>query len=186
MRFLKLTRLLLVACVAALSVAASAQAKTNELEGKTLYTQVNIYSLKGEVVTWVNYHVDTLIPVNSEVTINKISDSSVTFTVKATGQKLKLKNKERHSGLDGLAWAQRHFGANKVDLNRFSKAERDAIEGAQVQIGMSKAAVLVAYGYPPAHKTPSLESSTWLYWINRWNKIAVRFDDKGYVVSVQS
>lgn len=154
----------------------SQQAIASELVGKTLFTQVNIYSLKGKVVTWVNYHVDELIPVNSKVVIEKISSSGVVFTVEKTGQRLKLKNKKRHSGLSGEDWANKHFGLKKVDLSEFSKLERNAIAMAEVKKGMSKKAVLVAYGYPPAHKTPSLEGSEWLYWITRWNKIVVTFE----------
>jgi len=152
------------------------QAIASDLEGQTLFTQVNIYSLKGKVVTWVNYHVDALIPVNSKVLIERISSSGVVFTVEKTGQRLKLKNKSRHSGLSGEEWANKHFSAKKVNLSKFSKSERQAIKIAKVKKGMSKKAVLVAYGYPPAHKTPSLEASQWLYWITRWNKIIVTFD----------
>ena len=32
---------------------------------------------------------------------------------------------------------------------------------------MSKDAVLMAYGYPPDHKTPKLEDDTWSYWLGR-------------------
>ncbi len=154
----------------------SQQAIASELVGKTLFTQVNIYSLKGKVVTWVNYHVDALIPVNSEVVVEKIRGSGVVFVVKKTGQRLKLKNKQRHSGLSGEDWANKHFASKKVNLSKFSKLERNAIAAAEVKKGMGKKAVLVAYGYPPAHKTPSLEASQWLYWITRWNKIVVTFD----------
>ncbi len=155
------------------------------LKGKTLFTQVNIYSLKGKSVTWVNYQVDSLIPVNTEVTINYAGKSGVGFTIKATDQKLELNNKKRHSGLDGNAWAAKHFGEQKVDLSRFTKAERDAIHAAKVEAGMSKDAVLVSRGYPPAHKTPDLNASEWLYWHNRWNKKAVTFDANGKVSAIR-
>ncbi len=160
-------------------------AQAESMRGKTLYTQVNMFSLKGKSVTWVNYHVDTLVPVNTKVEINKITRSSVTFTLKNTGQKLKLKNKRRHSGLDGKAWAAKHFGEYPVDLNKFTLLERDGIEQANVEIGMSKDAVIVARGFPPAHKTPSLESRTWIYWYNRWNRKAIHFDSNGKVTSIK-
>jgi len=78
--------------------------------------------------------------------------------------------------LSGEDWANKHFGLKKVNLSEFSKLERNAIAMAEVKKGMSKKAVLAAYGYPPAHKTPSLEGSKWLYWITRWNKIVVTFE----------
>ncbi len=194
MRMFNTPRLILWAIVMALvttALATNAQAgffsfshkDTSGMKGKTLYTQENMYSLKGKVVTWVNYHVDTLIPVNTPVVINYVGGSSMSFTIKATGQKLRLKN-SRHSGLDGEAWTKRHFGPNRVDLHKFSRLEQEAIAAAEVRKGMSKAAVLVAYGYPPAHRTPSLKANRWLYWINRWNKVAVVFDDYGHVTQI--
>jgi hypothetical protein len=152
--------------------------------GETLYTQVNMYSLKGQIVTWVNYHVDSLIPINTAVVVDDIGSSSVTFTIKDTGQTLELKNKSRHSGLSGAQWAEKHFAAPRVDLTKFNAAERQAIKDAKVETGMSKAAVLAAYGYPPAHKTPSLDSDAWNYWVTKWNRIVVKFGADGRVDQV--
>lgn len=157
------------------------QAAADKLEGKVVYTQVNMHSLKGKVVTWINYQVDSLIPVNTRVTVDKISGSKVVFTLKETGQTLALKNKASRSGMDGLAWASKHFAPIPVNLAKFKKSEREAIALAKAQPGMSKEAVIVALGYPPAHKTPSLDSPSWLYWINKWNKIAVEFGSDGKV-----
>ena len=35
---------------------------------------------------------------------------------------------------------------------------------------------LMAIGYPPLHRTPSLGSSQWTYWANRWATFEVYFD----------
>jgi len=152
--------------------------------GETLYTQVNMYSLKGKVVTWVNYHVDTLIPINTEVVVDDVGSSSVTFTIKETGQTLELTNKSRHSGLSGAQWAGKHFAATRVDRAKFTAAEQKAITAAKVEKGMSKAAVLAAYGYPPAHRTPDLDSDAWNYWITKWKRIVVKFGADSRVVEV--
>jgi len=152
-----------------------------EMKGKTLYTQVNMHSYKGKVVTWVNYNVDAFIPVNTPVEVISVGGwSGLKFKLKDSGLTLKLKNNSRHSGLSDKEWAEKHFGERKVNINRFSKSERNAIEAGEVKVGMSKGAILVARGYPPAHKTPSLKSSSWLYWNTKWNKVQVIFgsDDK--------
>ena len=31
-------------------------------------------------------------------------------------------------------------------------------------------------GYPPAHRTPSLDANEWYYWRNRWKQFVVVFD----------
>lgn len=179
----KFTRILLV-----LSFAMATQAmvvEASDMEGKTLYTQVNMHSLKGKVVTWVNYGVDAFIPVNTEVEL--LSDggwSGVKFRLKDSGVTLKLKN-HRNSGVTDEEWISKHLGTHKVNINKFSKMERSAIESGEVKVGMSKDAVIVSRGYPPAHKTPSLKSSSWLYWTTKWNKKQVKFDSNGKVSGIR-
>ncbi|MBU4011616.1 MAG: hypothetical protein KJ882_12720, partial [Proteobacteria bacterium] len=52
-----------------------------------------------------------------------------------------------------------------------------------VAIGMSKKAVIMAYGYPPTHKTPHLTSDVWQYWYARVNKVNVYFkNDKVFKI----
>jgi hypothetical protein len=166
-------------------VSYSAASHASDLEGKSFYTQVNMHSLKGKAVTWVNYAVDTLIPVNSEVEVVSVGGwGGLTFRVKDADTTLKLKNK-RHSGLSDEEWALKHFGEQKVSLDKFSKAERDAIAGGTVVVGMSKDAVIVSRGYPPAHKTPSLDSPNWIYWTNKWDRIEVTFGADGRVSKIK-
>jgi len=157
-----------------------------DMKGKTLYTQVNMHSYKGKVVTWVNYNVDAFIPVNTPVEVLNVDGwGGLKFKLKDSDVTLKLKN-SRHSGLSDKEWAEKHFGEKKVSLNKFSKSERSAIEIGAVNVGMSKDAVIVSRGYPPAHKTPSLKSSSWLYWNTRWNKIRVFFDSNDKVSRIHN
>jgi len=145
-----------------------------------------MHSYKGKVVTWVNYNVDAFIPVNTPIEVtNEGGWSGLKFKLKDSSVTLKLKN-SRHSGLSDEQWAEKHFGEHKVNLNKFSKSERDAIESGAVKVGMSKDAVIVSRGYPPAHKTPSLKSSSWLYWNTKWDKIRVDFDSKGKVSRIRN
>lgn len=181
---MKFVRTLLLLVFATTSYGAAVHA--SDLEGKTLYTQVNIHSYKGQMVTWVNYNVDSLIPVNTPVEVISAGGwSGLKFRLKDSGLTLKLKN-SRHSGLTDEEWARKHFGEHKVNLNKFSRAERDAIASGAVRIGMSKNAVIVSRGYPPAHKTPSLKSSNWFYWANRWNKTQVNFGSNGKVSRIRN
>jgi outer membrane protein assembly factor BamE (lipoprotein component of BamABCDE complex) len=50
------------------------------------------------------------------------------------------------------------------------------IEQGAVEPGMTREQVLMALGYPPAHRTPALEASPWHYWQNRWHQFLVVFD----------
>lgn len=73
---------------------------------------------------------------------------------------------------------KRTFASTKVSLEQFTELERKAIRAGEVKAGMSKAAVIVAIGYPPKHRTASLESDSWRYWQNRFNTFVVVFKDE--------
>ncbi len=176
-----LLRLLILAAVILMSQASTLYA--SDIKEKELYTQVNMYALKGNV-TWVNYSAGALIPVNTVVVVRKVYGGS-TYTLKETGQKLKLKNRKNRSGLTNQQWSEKHFQETQVDLSRFSKLERDAIASGIVKVGMSKDAVIVSRGYPPAHKTPSLNLPQWRYWKTRFNTIVVNFDADNKVSGIR-
>lgn len=153
--------------------------------GEELYTQVNMHYIdKRKKVYWTNYSVDTLIPVNTPVILISVAGSDVLFKLKESGIRLTLKN-HSGSGLTGKQWAERHFSSARVDLGRFTDEERSAIEKGEVQRGMSREAVLVSRGYPPAHRTPSLEAVKWTYWNNRWDNVDVIFGVDGKVTDVR-
>ncbi len=58
-----------------------------------------------------------------------------------------------------------------------SKREIDAIKAGQIVDGMTAKAVLIAYGCPPEHRTPSLDRKIWVYWSNKFTSFNVCFDD---------
>jgi len=64
-----------------------------------------------------------------------------------------------------------------------NESDIDAIKRGRVVNGMSKKAVLVAYGYPPEHRTSSLESNTWIYWRNQFGTFRVCFDENDKTIS---
>ncbi len=59
---------------------------------------------------------------------------------------------------------------------------QDAIAKGIVVRGMSKSEVLLSYGPPPEHKTPSLDADTWIYWLNKMRSKKICFDDKGLAI----
>jgi hypothetical protein len=62
-------------------------------------------------------------------------------------------------------------------FQNISADEQTNIKKGKIAVGMSKAAVLMAYGYPPGHKTPSLEGDEWIYWKDRFVNEPVYFKD---------
>jgi hypothetical protein len=64
----------------------------------------------------------------------------------------------------------------RARLARVPAAKRALIESGQVEEGMTREEVLMALGYPPAHRTPSLNQPDWHYWANRWRQFVVLFE----------
>ncbi len=169
-----------------LLVPASAGTLSAEQEGfvnnnTTLYTQVGMWyefnkrSNYNQTVS-TNYSVGIYLPPNSEIVLtNDYNRKGIFFTYQ--GEKIMLQNIAKYSKVNVSELVARTFGANKVDLSAFSKAEREQIMSGKVEVGMSKDAVRIARGYPPAHMTPSLERDSWKYWENRWNTTLVNFKE---------
>ncbi len=105
------------------------------------------------------------------------------FTVADTGQRVFF---EFHTGRMGMSepeYIDLITSSSPVSLAQFSGVDRKGIDAGDVYIGMTKEGVLTALGYPPSHRTPSLDSNTWIYWRNRFMTMSVEFDANGKVRS---
>ena len=71
-----------------------------------------------------------------------------------------------------------------VQLDAFSELDRKGISEGRAYVGMSKSGVMAALGYPAAHRTPSPDGNTWVYWKNRFKTFVVQFDDRGLVMGI--
>jgi hypothetical protein len=74
---------------------------------------------------------------------------------------------------------RKYFGktCNKDKVAKLSKIDQEGIKAGVVKAGMSKEGVTFAIGYPPMHRTPSLQSDVWTFWRNRWATMQVVFED---------
>lgn len=73
----------------------------------------------------------------------------------------------------------------KTALNHLSQLDRKGISEGKVYEGMTKEGVRIALGHPAKHRTPSLESNTWIYWRNRFRTMAVEFGQNGKVTLIR-
>ena len=153
----------------------SGQNDIDAIKGQTLYTQFSLFYEKNCHQT-TNYRRGILLPVNTEVKFVKANKKSITITLPYGGD-LTILNVEGFSGekIEGIF--QRTFAASPVDFSSFTNEEKEAIMAGQVRRGMSKQAVIFALGYPPKHKTPSLQLNQWQYWQNRFGTFIVYFEN---------
>lgn len=69
----------------------------------------------------------------------------------------------------------------KAKIAKFPEKARQAIRDGRVVPGMTREQVIMSVGYPPTHRTPSLESSVWNHWGSRTGRYEVHFNGKGTV-----
>jgi hypothetical protein len=71
--------------------------------------------------------------------------------------------------------------AAKID--RYPDKVRTAIRESKVLPGMTREQVIISVGYPPTHKTPSLDAPVWNLWASRAGRYEVHWN-KGTVEKV--
>lgn len=176
MRTTSYCRTTILSAVAALLVTTALSAEAQPVSSGELYTLVNLWVEKRKPIPTTNYHKGELIPLGSKVTLISADDKAISFVCK--GETLTIW-KTKHTQVGMGVVKSRTFGAsNPLTSDAFktlSEAQRDAVKNGRVVAGMTKAAVLMAYGYPPEHKTPSTERNCWYYWFDKFRTQSVTF-----------
>lgn len=158
-------------------------------EGGGLYTQVNIWYEKPMKIPSTNYHVGAMLPVGTKVTLDNIEDDEIKFT-DTNGASYRIQVVIKHNNVPGPALKDKLFGSENPmaeggKFSKFSKEEQEQIRFGSIKTGMSKDAVIMAYGYPPTIRTPTLDVPSWTYWKNRFVTRIIRFDESGKAVEIQ-
>jgi hypothetical protein len=184
-----MSRASLVVATLALALACKGPAVPNPMTGETRYTCCNIHYEKTEI-TDVNYLTGAVIPFGTRVQILEVRKNSVKFQpegqppitlVLRHGRKVLAMDEylnrlflreDPHAKLSTPKPAKGGKGAAAAETDK----TRKNIEQGVVDVGMTKEQVLMAVGYPPAHRTPSLQSPVWTYWSNHWSSFEVYFD----------
>jgi hypothetical protein len=146
------------------------------LTGQYRYTCCNMRYEKPEI-TDVNYQQGAILPYGTRVQIVEVKKNAVRFQPDGHPE-ITLVYRHGRKIYPFEQYLDRVF---LTDDPRRSKKKISAkvakqIEQGLVEPGMTKAEVLMAIGYPPAHRTASTESPIWTYWRNRWETYVVYFD----------
>jgi hypothetical protein len=158
------------------------------LSGKTYYTKSNIWYEHPNNILSTNYHRGDILPIGTKVKIHAIKGERIQFTPEGSAQLFTIINDKKTSAISTDELFNRYFSLDAVQLGvgdyyQVNEADRENIKKGVITVGMSKKAVLAAYGYPPTHKTPLLTSDIWYYWYARLHKVNVYFkDDKVFKI----
>lgn len=143
--------------------------------GQTFYTKYSFfYEMNRHYTT--NYRRGLLIPINTPVTFLASWDDRI-FIKLPDNKTIFLYNVQNYSGEKISGIFKRTFSASPVDISNFTEDQQKAINSGIVKVGMSRAAVLAALGYPPKHRTPSLDCDNWRYWSSRFGSFVVSFEN---------
>lgn len=145
------------------------------------YTAVNIWQYKPMRIYSTNYHTGSIIRVGSKCRVTSVNKKGIDFTT-ADGKEYRILYVPRHSTISVQEMFGRYFSKKNEmgpggKFESFTPKERDAVRGAVVHPGMRKEAVLMAYGYPPSHRTPSLDENTWVYFKGLYVPYTLRFEN---------
>ncbi|MFH0944954.1 MAG: hypothetical protein V2A76_07125 [Planctomycetota bacterium] len=166
---------------------ATAAASALTAPAQRFYTTYNMWYAKVDSLSAINYKTGAFIPAGTEVTgINAVSrrfrKDAISFTTSSNGATFTVSfDPKFHPGKSIHDYRNMMFTNKTFDqlVEGLSQEEIDAIKVGSLRVGMSRKAVIIAYGYPPEHATPSLESSHWKYWMNRFEDKLIYFDETG-------
>jgi len=174
-------------CALALVAACKGPSVPHPMTSQTRYLCCNMHYEKDEISD-ANYLKGTLIPFGTRVQILEVGRHSVKFQPDGHPA-LTLVHKYGKDSESFDAYLERVFltADPRASLPKAPKNAKPAqakdvervrrqIEDGVVEPGMTKQQVIMALGYPPAHRTPSIDGPMWTYWANRWATFEVYFD----------
>jgi len=135
----------------------------------------------------LNYQLPSLIPICAEVEVVKQSKKKFHFLWNGVEYVMQYDKHTKKAGISFDTVLGDFFGA-KCDADKvkgLSGVDQKGIRKGIAYTGMSKQGILYAMGRPPRHATPDLNGHTWMYWLNRFKRQAVDFDNKGLVEEVR-
>ena len=154
-------------------------------DGETVYLAHNVWYENPASISTIGYKRGTIVPCGVEVTkvgVKKGARGGVSFHVPSLSLTLIFFIDAHQSKLLTPEDLKAHLFTNIPFEERtkdFSKLEILCIKKGYIAPGIRKDAVLMAYGYPPEHKTPSLDNPVWVYWSSRFASRTIAFDEEG-------
>jgi hypothetical protein len=161
-----------------------------DLTNQACYLRINLFwekepTRKGErlpQITTLNLHQGMMLPAGTAIIVNQVSGKEILFTAKASGIRYSIQPSAYMKRESMLTLPHRYFAEQDPlqthAYRQFTQVEKEAIKNGQIVSGMSKEAVIMAYGYPPGHGTKDLAEKTWAYWIKgKRDEINIDFEN---------
>ncbi|NLD38889.1 MAG: outer membrane protein assembly factor BamE [Desulfatiglans sp.] len=170
----------------------TSEAKKDYILEGPVFMKVNIHyqnNGKDSKASYANYtnpgagH--RILAVNTPVQVKSWKRQGFIIVNTETNEEIFFEYQEARMQMTSEEYLNKITSPAKTDLSTLSEKDQKGIKEGIASNGMTKTGVMMALGYPATHRTPSIESNTWVYWSNRFKTIAVTFDDKGVVTAIQ-
>src|SRR5262245_22221543 len=176
--FLLFLGVLALALLGACGGTRSGRAVADPRVGQVFYLCCNVHYPQGkpeitDAIAWQG----TLIPFATRVEVQKVTRDSVRF--EAPGHPpITLVYEHGSKVLPFSAYLSRLFVTEdpRLKLKKVPAREVKLVEKGTVAPGMSRDQVVMALGYPPADRTPSLDAPAWTYLAGPSETAVVYFD----------
>ena len=166
----RLTRATLFICLASALGCGGARVAIDTQQ--TYYLQYNLRAHGREITSINDWDYTTILPICTPVRLLQARGRRIVF--EANGQRYRY-TIHRSSRIDLMTHLNRTFASPCPDIRTMSPVDQQGIQTAQPYVGMSRQGVVLALGYPPDSKTPTLEQSPWTYWGQR-GEVQVHFN----------
>jgi hypothetical protein len=134
--------------------------------GETYYMRHCIMHEKGEHVA-TNYWKGALTAINTKVKLVAMKGNTIKLQVVDTGEEIKVVNVADYTKKDLSTIARNMLTRTPVPIEQFGEEMVANIRNGRLVRGMTREQVVMTRGYPPGHRTSSLDNDVWTYWINR-------------------
>lgn len=149
-------------------------------KGDKVYTNYNIWYTDPENISCLNIQEGSFIPVGTEIepmyTSSNIFSDRIYFK-DTKGREYSIRFDVGHRLVpmrDYIAYTFTNKSREEL-LKDVPKAIRPRVLRGEVVPGMNQAQVLLAYGPPPAIRTPNLRNESWIYWIGKDKTVRLVF-----------
>lgn len=140
------------------------------------------------VLFTTNYQLpDGLITACSEITVKKINKKKLIFTANGIDYTFAYDKHTKKAGVSFQEALGDFLGASceTAKMAKLGAKDKDGIKKGRPELGMTKQGVIYAMGRPPYHANPSMDSNSWIYWQNRFNRVVLEFDAKGVLTAIR-
>ncbi|MFK7739126.1 MAG: hypothetical protein AB8H80_02295 [Planctomycetota bacterium] len=150
--------------------------------GGTIYTRVGMRfdSGRDNLMYTTNYvGMDTYVPPGSALILEELGKKSMVLS-DDLGNSYTIRYVKKHSKMPWGEWIEWNFSDAPMDMPMsLTEDERDAIAQGDVREGMSREAVLMAWGYPPKSLTADCQQGQLKYDARRFGssgRVTINFD----------